>query len=1056
MKFCGREAELETLVSRWKLASNLSNPRPQLVIVKAERGVGKTRLALEFYRWLSENVDAKGEEGYWPDTASVLDRSMDVNPDPFACGYGKPFPYLWWGLRGSDPGAENPVSGDAVASYDRFLAPHLGALTLKARSIKSGAAILSIWKDVAKGEVAGWTGYDTAISVGEALFNTVKIVKGTLDQSSAAALSEVNKKPIKRVDAVLEDLEQVLNPRSLGFAKTPAVILIDDAQFSPHDPGLSIFCEKLLHDAMNQRWPVLILVTHWKRDLSAEFIEKNTTSFAGVYYHALNHDAAANGPAAGLPGGYLDSSNVTEIDLTPVPDLSNALKEALPGLTSEQSHALLDHAGGNPRHLEQIIAFLKENEDFFEDYDLKNALTEEGLQEALEETHDLFKVVMRRLRDAPPEVQEAICLASLQGVSFVSEIVNDLAKALLDSDREEALKRAVDPFSMVSRQQRAKTVAEFSERLFYLVAEKRRRSLKSLRDTDALTSVLKQVLRSHVANIDPDKPMDVDAALVTCELASQLFAESDPEVALNSLAIIVLLETKRFSYAAALKAADGYLKLFHSVDAEKLWERGLTFDGAGGVADLLLSEGRISDAQSVLTSLLQHSRALATRLQTAQSQRNLSVSLDWVGDAFHAGGDLTTATKLWKESLEIRRDLATHVQTPESQRNLTVSLLKVGEALHTGGDLTTATGLWQESLEIRRALATQLQTPLSQRDLSVSLDKVGDAFHAGGDLTTATGLWQESLEIRRALATQLQTPLSQRDLSVSLDKVGDAFHAGGNLTTATGLWQESLEISRGLAKRLQTPESQRDLSISLERVGDALHAGGDLTTATGLLQESLEISRALAKRLQTPESRRDLSISLERVGDALHAGGDLTTATGLLQESLEIRRALARWLQTPQSRRGLSVSLDKVGDALHAGGDLTTATGLWQESLEISRGLAKRLQTPESQRDLAVSLYKVGVALHAVGDLAAATGLWQESMEIHRALATRLQTPESRRVLSASLYFLASSLISGNKTELANTMIIEGTALIETLPKHMREDLAAAFADLRGEMESAQ
>ena len=48
-------------------------------------------------------------------------------------------------------------------------------------------------------------------------------------------------------------------------------------------------------------------------------------------------------------------------------------------------------------------------------------------------------------------------------------------------------------------------------------------------------------------------------------------------------------------------------------------------------------------------------------------------------------------------------------------------------------------------------------------------------------------------------------------------------------------------------------------------------------------------------------------------------------------------------------------------------------------------------------------------------------------------------------------------IVAGNnKTELANRMIIKGTDLIETLPAHKREGLAAAFAHLRGEMESAQ
>ncbi|WP_175501234.1 hypothetical protein [Poseidonocella pacifica] len=57
---------------------------------------------------------------------------------------------------------------------------------------------------------------------------------------------------MSRVDAVMEDLESIFNPRSYTYAKTPGVILIDNAQFSTDDPGLSVFAERLLNTAMTQ------------------------------------------------------------------------------------------------------------------------------------------------------------------------------------------------------------------------------------------------------------------------------------------------------------------------------------------------------------------------------------------------------------------------------------------------------------------------------------------------------------------------------------------------------------------------------------------------------------------------------------------------------------------------------------------------------------------------------------------------------------------------------------------------------------------------------------
>ena len=68
-------------------------------------------------------------------TWDIVDRNLDVNPDPSKCKLSDvPIPYLWWGLRAADVGAENGVAADAIATYDRFLAPHLAAMFLKVRN----------------------------------------------------------------------------------------------------------------------------------------------------------------------------------------------------------------------------------------------------------------------------------------------------------------------------------------------------------------------------------------------------------------------------------------------------------------------------------------------------------------------------------------------------------------------------------------------------------------------------------------------------------------------------------------------------------------------------------------------------------------------------------------------------------------------------------------------------------------------------------------------------------------------------------------------------------
>lgn len=54
--FLGRKNELELLQDAWLKIQPTDaerQPEPQLVILRAEKGLGKTRLVQEFYRWLS-------------------------------------------------------------------------------------------------------------------------------------------------------------------------------------------------------------------------------------------------------------------------------------------------------------------------------------------------------------------------------------------------------------------------------------------------------------------------------------------------------------------------------------------------------------------------------------------------------------------------------------------------------------------------------------------------------------------------------------------------------------------------------------------------------------------------------------------------------------------------------------------------------------------------------------------------------------------------------------------------------------------------------------------
>ena len=85
----------------------------------------------------------------------------------------------------------------------------------------------------------------------------------------------------------------------------------------------------------------------------------------------------------------------------------------------------------------------------------------------------------------------------------------------------------------------------------------------------------------------------------------------------------------------------------------------------------------------------------------------------------------------------------------EAQRDLSVSLDRIGDVKLQAGDRAGALAAYEESLAIRRKLAeADPGNAEAQRDLSVSLDKIGDVKLQAGDRAGALAAYEESLAIR--------------------------------------------------------------------------------------------------------------------------------------------------------------------------------------------------------------------------------------------------------------------------------------------------------------------
>ena len=166
-----------------------------------------------------------------------------------------------------------------------------------------------------------------------------------------------------------------------------------------------------------------------------------------------------------------------------------------------------------------------------------------------------------------------------------------------------------------------------------------------------------------------------------------------------------------------------------------------------------------------------------------------------------------------------RKKISISGETPESLRDLSVSLDNVGQTAQAMGKWANAQTAFEESLEIRRQLIKRVgETPESLRDLSVSLNYVGQTAQAMGKWANAQTAFEESLEISRQLIKRVgETPESLRDLSVSLDNVGQTAQAMGKWANAQTTFEEGLTLATFLAKALPDHVEYQNLPDHFEK-----------------------------------------------------------------------------------------------------------------------------------------------------------------------------------------------------------------------------------------------
>ena len=121
---------------------------------------------------------------------------------------------------------------------------------------------------------------------------------------------------------------------------------------------------------------------------------------------------------------------------------------------------------------------------------------------------------------------------------------------------------------------------------------------------------------------------------------------------------------------------------------------------------------------------------------------------------------MTAATAAYDEALLLRHRLLESLgETPQALRDLSVSLERLGDVRREAGELTAATAAYDEALAFQRSCLGMYDKPLPQviQDLIASIRKLENIHSETGNNSTVEALSQE----RQTLKNQL-TALRKR------------------------------------------------------------------------------------------------------------------------------------------------------------------------------------------------------------------------------------------------------------------------------------------------------
>ncbi len=840
-----RRAELEQLQAAWRLACG---GVPQVAAIVAESGYGKTRLAQDFFAWLSREVDAAEPDGYWPDRLGRHADNLRVNPvmDGVLAGHAD-MPFLWWGVRIADPGRRNQQFSSALSHAKFDLADHLARYAIcEAERVRADETAS------ARRKLAFDLGVDFAGNLMS--FGLLGVMKNIsefrselqqIDGRYGAAVGGAGSQEIDLVNLILADLRRICAPQPGGQAPVPLVVLIDDAQWLASDAMMAVLVERMIETALAEDWPLLLLLTSWEREWASDVQGRLVQVGARPLV---------------IPVGPLD--------------LGAIVRAALPGLSRAQRKLVGAAVDGNPLFGTYLIEALLGDHAHFAGRTPTGALSPLGEEFVAGAT--IQDIVERRFVDSPSEMQKVLGLAALQGIRFSPALALRTAAILGDRADRTLLDRADTPFAFVSIRSAAE--AEFRQRRLREAARKR---LRHFIDEDEARVALDQAMTA------PDLGESENGLEITAQ------AIDHPDPARRTAALYALVElTKRalhnFDRASAAYAAGLFLdraqadrhQFMHTHGADtlhsaligtprhteladlyfeffRLTRAGCTIDG---VLDPAAHGGMYRDTFSALGDVLPR---IVVSLDRSDEDR------DAARDAARIGVDLQRARLAAEQASGAPPDLV-------RLRDLRVALQRLSDLT----PLEQTLPLIEEQLALAQAVALGQTRYDSAPDLSNTLLRHANALRATGRRAEQRRALEQRVELWREAVSELPDLRNvSRLLTAELDLVASR--------PVQALWSVD---GRRIQPLLQLGYRTYYSAPGGNKLVPAL---AQLVWLMGRRLRGDTATRAFAKRIEA-----DLGSAQARLaGDAprwqVHELADLTFCAAALHRATGDRRALA-------------------------------------------------------------------------------------------------------------------------------------------------------------------